>query len=139
MMKILNSIRDRLFGRFDPLKLTTAEFGSWAENKAKEFLLKKGYELITQNFRINHGEVDLIMRDEDTLVFVEVKATRSIESEPHMKVNHDKRRRIITAARSFIARHNFYDMTARFDIITVKVNSEHQPCIEHESDAFQSK
>jgi len=139
MIKIFNSIRDWLFGRFDPLKLTTAEFGSWAENKAKEFLRNKGYELLTRNFRINHGEVDLIMRDEDTLVFVEVKATRSIESEPHMKVNHDKRRRIITAARSFIARHKFYDMPARFDIITVKLDSEHQLCIQHEADAFQSK
>jgi Holliday junction resolvase-like predicted endonuclease len=79
------------------------------------------------------------MKDGEMLVFVEVKALRSLDSEPQRKVNHEKRRRIITTAKAFIARHNLYDNPARFDIVTVKLNSENQPVIEHEADAFHAR
>jgi putative endonuclease len=47
--------------------------GKYGEKVALEYLLKKGYELVEQNYSIDIGEIDLIMRDKDRLVFVEVK------------------------------------------------------------------
>ena len=52
---------------------STIEIGKQAENRAERFLLTKGLQLICRNYRCRWGEIDLIMKDKDELVFVEVR------------------------------------------------------------------
>jgi len=60
-----------------PKKPNTLTLGSFGENYAVGLLQRKGYTLLQKNFRSRFGEIDIVMRDGDTLVFVEVKTRRS--------------------------------------------------------------
>ena len=129
----------RLLRRTDVGELSSHEFGAWAERQADRFLRQKGMSRLTRNFRSGRGEVDLIFRDGETIVFVEVKAVRNSAAEPERKVDRGKRRRLISAAKGYIARHDLFDRPARFDIVTVKLDATNRPMIEHEPDAFQAE
>ena len=59
------------------MKLFNKKTGGIGESLALEYLLKKGFELVLRNYSTRFGEIDLIMRDKDVLVFVEVKAKKS--------------------------------------------------------------
>jgi len=134
---------NRVFQTFDypqnPLKLSAAEFGIWAENQASRFLKKTGLKILARNYRTPVGELDIIAQDSDMLVFVEVKAVRDAGGQPEFKVNREKRRKTMAAAKCFIGRKNFHDRPARFDIVTVKIDKDRKPLIEHESNAFQAE
>ncbi|MFA5864522.1 MAG: YraN family protein [Phycisphaerae bacterium] len=116
--------------------MSIGEFGAWAENQAKVFLKKSGMKILARNYRTSLGELDIVARDRDMIVFVEVKAVRDTAGEPELKINREKRRRMILAAKSFIGRLSLNDQPARFDIVTVKCDSSGQPLVDHEPDAF---
>lgn len=61
------------------MKTTNRQTGFLAENLAADALLKKGYQIIERNFSNRFGEIDIIAKDNDLLVFVEVKAKKGIE------------------------------------------------------------
>ncbi len=128
----------KIFRRPDPMKLSQPEFGLWAETRAVSFLRKSGKKVIARNYRTQLGEIDIIAEDGDTILFVEVKASRSPFSHPEDKVNFAKQKRLIRAAKSFIARGNLYDKPARFDIITVKANRAGIE-IDYSQDAFEGQ
>jgi putative endonuclease len=129
----------RLWGEVNVSQLPAKEFGAWAEKQADRFLRRKGMTRMARNFRSGRGEVDLIVRDGDMIVFVEVKAVRNQTGEPELKVDRGKRRRLTSAAKGFINRHNLHECPARFDIVTVKLDPANRPVIEHEPDAFQAE
>src|SRR5712691_3030904 len=83
-----------------PLHLQRGQLG---ERAARKHLRRLGLKFLTANFRSPRGELDLIFRDHDCLVFVEVK-TRSSESwtRPAAAVNADKRRRLTQAALDYL-------------------------------------
>ena len=60
------------------------EFGNWGEGYALKLLKKKGYKILTKNFRCALGEIDIIAIDNDTLIFVEVKTRFSRKSDNHI-------------------------------------------------------
>jgi putative endonuclease len=129
----------RLFGIeqvIDVSKLSHNEFGSWSEKTAEKYLSKIGMKLLARNFSSGHGEIDLVMRDKETLVFVEVKSARDLDSEPRLKVNQQKRRRLLSAANGYIKRYRMHDCSARFDIVVIKVGNDGAVVIEHTPDAF---
>lgn len=127
---ILPFIRRWLLG--DPKKL-----GRWGERRSCRYLRGKGYRLITQNFRCKTGEVDLVMADGDSMVFVEVKTrrdehqTRAIEA-----VNFNKRQRLSRAANRFVRKYKIVDKPLRFDIVTVVLGAKGSPEIRHYKNAF---
>ena len=93
--------------------------GRRAEQRAELLLRLKGYRILARRFRSHQGEIDLIARRGRVIAFVEVKyrlsAGAAVES-----VLERQQRRILAAARSFIAQHPKYAaMTSRFDIIVV--------------------
>ena len=97
-------------------------FGRWGEDLAHRRLRSLGYIVVARNYRTNNGsgEVDLIARDEATLVFVEVKARRSEEyGAPDRAVDNEKRRRLIRAARTYTSKANVDWNTVRFDVVSV--------------------
>lgn len=109
--------------------------GSKGEMLAARYLLDKGYAVLHYNWRSGHKEIDIIARQRDVLVFVEVKSRSSEEfGSAADAVDYKKIKRLISAAESYILR-NRVDLKFRFDIVTVVGNCEPYR-IEHIEDAF---
>ena len=109
--------------------------GNKGEMLASRYLLDKGYAVLHCNWRSGHKEIDIIAKERDVLVFVEVK-TRSSEVFGNVfdAVTPQKMRNIILAADAYIQK-NMIDLPVRFDVVTiVKEGDTHR--IEHVRDAF---
>ncbi|MBC8096303.1 MAG: YraN family protein [Akkermansiaceae bacterium] len=94
--------------------------GELGERAAKKLLQQRGFKFLTANFRSDRGEVDLIFRDADCLVFVEVK-TRSSEDwvRPAAAVNARKRRLLTQTALDYLRLLKNPEVKIRFDIVEV--------------------
>ena len=93
--------------------------GRWAEGLAALYLAAKGYRVLARRFRSGGGEIDLVARRKDILVFVEVKARPAID-DALVAVTPKSRRRIEAAARAFAARHRRYAEDGfRYDIVAI--------------------
>ena len=92
--------------------------GKRAERIAKKYLIRQGLNLIDCNYHCKHGEIDLIMADEQTIVFVEVRLRTdgcAIDS-----VNYAKQQRIACTASHYMTQHPvFYAWATRFDIVAL--------------------
>lgn len=96
------------------------EIGITGENLACNFLLDKGYFILERNFRTKSGEIDIIARNNNIIIFVEVK-TRSNNNYgfPYESVNYRKQQKIIRVAQNYINFKRLHDNQFRFDIIEV--------------------
>ena len=110
----------------------TYEKGLSGEETAIIYLQNRGMVLLARRYRSSFGEIDAILRDGDTLVFVEVKArnTRS-EGAGLLSVGLRKRAKIIQTALQYIA-ENESDMPMRFDVVELTRDG-----VQHVRDAFQ--
>jgi putative endonuclease len=100
----------------------SAEKGRAGEQYAAQVLEKAGMHILAFNFRSPAGEVDLIVQDRNTIVFVEVKSwnSRGI-ADLEYGINHKKQRRIIETAKYFLAGHRKYnEMAIRFDVVFIE-------------------
>jgi putative endonuclease len=102
---------------------TTKQAGDAAEDRALRHLAANGLKLVARNYRTPHrggGEIDLVMRDGDTLVFVEVRKRASGRfGGAAASVGGVKQRRIVFAARHFLMRHAS-PPPCRFDVVSVE-------------------
>jgi putative endonuclease len=112
--------------------------GALGEDAAAELLRKGGYRIVARNHRCPRGEIDLIAEKGELLVFVEVRtrATAAFGG-PEETVNPRKQRRVIAAARDFLAQRRGPAKAARFDVIAV-VNSPGGPSLTHFENAFDT-
>lgn len=96
--------------------------GQRAEQMALEHLESQGLTLIARNFRCRWGEIDLVMRGQETLVFVEVRSRKSSRfASPLESIDHRKRRKLVRAAGYFLARYRVFRQHAtRFDVVAVE-------------------
>jgi len=110
--------------------------GEQGEQLAVKFLKENGYNIVEQNYKTRLGEIDIIARDNDTLVFVEVKTRESIEyGMPHESVNWTKRRRIVRVALLYLKR--FEELPpCRFDVLGICYTNG-APQFELIKDAFE--
>jgi len=94
--------------------------GRFGEDLAREQLKDCGYRILTTNYRCPFGEIDVIARDGDVLVFVETK-TRKNKSLGLVKetVNIRKQRQISKVALAYMKSHNLWGSKARFDVVAV--------------------
>lgn len=111
--------------------------GNKGEMLASRYLLDNGLAILHYNWRCGHKEIDLIARERDTLVFIEVKSRRD-ESYGNAfdAVTPQKISRLISAAEVYISRYKI-DLPYRFDIVTVVGTGEPYK-IEHIRDAFHA-
>lgn len=95
--------------------------GDLAEQQALQFLEEAGLRLIERNYRCRYGELDLIMGEGDTVVFVEVRYRRSSRfGGAAASVDHRKQRRLIATAQHFLQSHKtLRRRPARFDMVAV--------------------
>ncbi len=108
--------------------------GVEGENLAAEFLAGKGYEIVARNYRFQKAEVDIIARQGNWLLFVEVKTRASDEfGEPEEFVTGTKSNHIFRAAEQFIYNIDWHGHV-RFDVISVKLGT--RPEIRHFEDAI---
>jgi putative endonuclease len=100
-----------------------ADIGAEAEQAAADYLVGQGLQLVTRNFHCRGGEIDLVMRDGATLVFVEVRArSRTDYGSAAESITPTKQGRIILAARHYLARHKL-DAPCRFDAVLLQAGS----------------
>jgi putative endonuclease len=111
------------------------DFGKLGEELAVDYLTGKGYEVLERNWRNIHKEIDIIAKDGDFLVIVEVK-TRQTDAygDPDIAVTKRKQRMLISAANAYIAQKKM-DVETRFDIVSI-IFKDGEPLIEHIEDAF---
>lgn len=123
------------------LKLDEAEHlrrGRLGERAAKRHLKSAGLKFLTANFKGKHGEIDLIFRDADCLVFVEVK-TRSSEAwtRPAAAVNTAKKLRIISTSKAYLKQLANRNVKYRYDIVEVLWGDDGPSEIRHLTNAFE--
>ncbi|MCR6650627.1 MAG: YraN family protein [Cellvibrionaceae bacterium] len=95
--------------------------GRSGEHSAEKFLCAKGMQLVARNYRCAQGEIDLVMRDGDTLVFVEVRRRASTAyGSPLETVSTAKQRKLTAAAQHFLLSQKIPTRQAlRFDVIGI--------------------
>ena len=116
-MKLTARIRSWLGRAEKPPHLRHGELG---ERAAKRQLKRQGLKFLTANFRSPRGEIDLVFRDGECLVFVEVKTRSSEEwARPAAAVNAERRRRLTRAALDYLGLLKNPPVKLRFDIVEV--------------------
>jgi putative endonuclease len=117
--------------------MNASQRGAYGEKLALQYLLNKGYELLATNWRHQHGEIDLIMRDSFYLLFVEVKIRKSNSfGWAYQAVGPEKQRLLIQTAQAYLEQSN-YDGEIRFDIISIHYSpNTNVSSIRHIQDAF---
>lgn len=115
--KLLEHLRSWLGAQSLPLHL---RYGQLGERAAKRHLRRQGLKFLVANFRSQRGEIDLVCREKDCLVFVEVKTRSSEEwTRPAAAVNAERRRRLSRAALDYLRLIKNPQMKIRFDIVEV--------------------
>jgi len=104
----------------------TRAIGEAKERLAESFLIAQGLRLVARNQRSRFGEIDLVMRDEAILVFVEVRYRRSTRfGTPAATVDARKQQRLILAARHYLHRHPT-QLACRFDVVAIGAQDDIQ-------------
>lgn len=118
------------------VKEPTREKGRQAEDIAAVFLQSHGYRILERNFTCRIGEIDIIARQNEELVFVEVRSRSSQRTvNPVYSVNRTKQQKIIRVAQYYLASRGSGEPPARFDVVIVNVGLT--PEVELIADAFQ--
>ena len=100
--------------------MNTRKSGIEGENIAVDYLKKQGYAILERNYDTKVGEIDIIAQDEDTIVFVEVKARDNTKfGQPIESITPQKVRRIIRAAQWYLTAKRKYNCPCRFDVIEI--------------------
>lgn len=114
---------------------STTQQGDAAEKVAAEYLIKHGLKHVTSQYRSRFGEIDLVMRDQDTLVFVEVRLRKNKQfGGAEASITSSKQHKIVTTAAYYLQQHS--DAPCRFDAILMDdINMDSITWIK---DAFQA-
>jgi putative endonuclease len=97
------------------------DIGNQGEAVAERFLIRQGYAILEHQFHSRYGEIDLIIKKHDTIIFVEVKAYKigSLTS-PYYAVSKSKQSKIKQTAKYYLMKHALNDDGARFDVVIVE-------------------
>lgn len=112
--------------------------GAHGEQLAAQFLIQRlGYQVIARNWRCPTGEIDIVARDGDTLVFVEVKTRHAANTDSALvNITPAKRQRMIRAAYAYLESAATPDTPWRIDAVAVALPHRGQPIIHHVQDAL---
>jgi putative endonuclease len=101
--------------------------GAWGEAVAAQALEARGYEIIERNWRCQLGELDLVARDGETWVFVEVKARRNeVHGTPEESVTPSKRNRLLILGEAYVSEHALGDVAWRVDVVAIVATPDRQ-------------
>ena len=116
------------------------DIGSFGEALAREYLISKGYKILNMNFRNKFGEIDIICKKNNLLIFCEIKSRYSNSfGSPIESITCYKQKQIIKLSELYLISKKYYNFNVRYDIIEVIFNtitSSH--IINHVQDAFRA-
>ncbi len=100
------------------------EKGDRGEKLACSALKKKGYHILDKNYRCRYGEIDIVARHKDFLVFIEVRSkTGSSFGSPEESITGRKKQRLISTALDYLSNHDKPDENWRFDFVSVRFDA----------------
>jgi putative endonuclease len=114
-----------------------AELGKRGEQAARSFLERCGFEILDTNWRCGRGEIDIVAREDDVLVLVEVKTRRTVKAgTPEEAVSPAKQRRIARLAAAYLKGMAHPPERIRFDVVTIMVIGPDRALLRHHRAAF---
>ena len=115
-------------------------FGDKGEKAAARYLRQQGFKIVDRQHKTQFGEIDLICRDGETWVFVEVKTRQSDASgRPDEAVTQSKQRQLTRNAMSYLKKRNLFEQPCRFDVVSVLWPADaKKPEITHYRSAFEA-
>jgi putative endonuclease len=117
--------------------VSTTDLGNHGERIAAAFLTDAGLQVLDRNWRCRDGELDIVARDGDALVFCEVKTRRATGyGHPAEAVTPVKQRRLRTLAQRWLAAHDEHAPELRFDVVAVLVPGRGPAEVTHLAGAF---
>lgn len=121
------------------MKKYNKDIGSYGEDLAVDYLKGKNYTLLSRNFRNRHGEIDLICKNSEIIIFIEVKSRYSYHfGLPRESVTYFKQKQIIYIAKYFLYKYKLLEYNCRFDVIEIYFNKNNNSYfVEHIKDAFR--
>ena len=133
-MNLIEELKSRFAGKAKPEHLRRGRLGELA---ARSYLRRQGLKFLTANFRSARGEIDLVFRDDDCLVFVEVKARSSEDwTRPAAAVNAERRRRLSRCALDYLRLLKNPPVKVRFDIVEVLLADDDVREVRHLPNTF---
>jgi putative endonuclease len=113
------------------------DYGLLGEDLACDALAARGYAVVARRYRTRAGELDIIARHGDYLVFVEVKARQTSNfGDPEEAVTLQKQQRMVWMATDYLTRHNLSDVPCRFDVVAISSETD-PPVVTVIEDAFR--
>ncbi len=120
-------------------KKSTQEIGFNAQTQAKNYLIQQGLTFITQNYTCKRGEIDIIMKDNQQLVFVEVRYRTSFHyGSSAATIGIQKQQKIIYTAMRYLQYHQLKNVACRFDVMAMTCNKQANLEINWIKNAFYS-
>jgi putative endonuclease len=102
--------------------LSRIKTGKRGEEIAIRHLQKLGYRIMERNYRCPLGEIDIVARDKDTIVFVEVKSRKTEEfGDPELAVGKAKQKKMSLLSLYYLTQKHYPPVDARFDVVAVKM------------------
>lgn len=112
--------------------------GKLGEDLACAELRRQAYEILETRYRTRFGEIDIVARHDDAIVFIEVKTRASCEFGYGAEaVTRQKQRRVTQMAVDFLARRGLHDVPCRFDVVAIEM-TDGRPLVEVFADAFEA-
>jgi putative endonuclease len=112
--------------------------GKTGEKFACKHLERQGYKILETNYKVPIGEIDIIAKQRGDLVFIEVKTRSGVGfGTPAEAVTIRKQRQIIRIAQYYAAQNKCFDMSCRFDVVSVLLAKDKEPIIEVIENAFE--
>lgn len=111
------------------------KFGKIGEDIASIVVKKMGYKIIERNYRSKFGEIDLIAKDKDVLVFIEIKTRTSSIDYAKQAIDNKKKKKLIKLALAYMKMRKLDNIKARFDVVAISMKKG-MPEIEFIKDAF---
>ncbi|MDR0888495.1 MAG: YraN family protein [Coriobacteriales bacterium] len=111
--------------------------GARGEDIAVKYLKREGFKIMDRNWRCTPGEADVVAREDDDIVFIEVKTRTSGDNGlPEEAVNRQKRKKYENIAIHYLASHDLASARVRFDVISIILVGNTKAFLRHHRDAF---
>lgn len=120
-------------------KIRHRELGKYGEDIATQYLARRGYRIIARNVRTYVGEIDIVAKEGDMLVFVETKTRKSLGfGPPYLAITQRKKKKLIQCSLCYIKMKNIKNPHWRIDVISIELDKKkvHIKKIEHFKDAL---
>lgn len=121
------------------MKSIHLHIGNHGEALIADYLTKKGYAILMRNYRTQGGEIDIIARSKEYIMFVEVKMRTKHFFDLSTSITPSKQRKIIQTAEYFLMQHALYENACRFDVALLEPDVEGKLAITYLENAYQKE